>query len=188
MSRCPKLQVSPAAALLLGLVFFFDDSGLASAVVPAALVHELGHAAMLRAFHRRITRLRLGLAGLEMDYAPRLEGARSLLCAAAGPLAGGIYAILACSLGGDFWQVSGAASFLLTVFNLLPIAPLDGGRVLLALLPEAAARRVSLVAAAALLAGGGLVFAQFRAAALLLAALWLVIWNCSCFFHRPDIE
>ena len=184
----PRLQISPAAALLLALIFFLDDSGLVSAVVPAVLVHELGHFVMLRAFRRRLTRLRLGLAGLEMDYAPQLEGAQGLLCAAAGPAFGGAYALLACTLGGDFWQVSGAASFLLTVFNLLPVLPLDGGRVLLALLPEGAARRVSLAAAAALLAGGGLIFARFRAPALLLAALWLMIWNCSCIFRAGDIE
>ena len=184
----PKLSAAPAAVLAFALAFFFDTGGVVSALVPAALVHELGHFLLLRAFRRRITRLHLGLAGLELDYAPRLEGGRALLCTAAGPVFGGVYALAACSLGGDFWRVSGAASFLLTVFNLLPILPLDGGRVLLALLPGPAARRVSLGAALVLLAGGALIFARFRAPALLLAALWLAFWNGSCFFHAADIE
>lgn len=183
-----KLSASPSAVLLLALAFFFDGSGLLSAVVPAALIHELGHFLLLKMFRRRVIRLHLGLSGLEMDYAPRLEGIHSLLCAAAGPLFGFLYAFAACSLGGDYWKVSGAASFLLSAFNLLPILPLDGGRVLLALLSASAARLVSLLAAALLLAGGALIYMRFRSLALLLAALWLTLWNCSCFFRRADIE
>ena len=188
MTAHPKLRVSPAALLFFAAVFFFDTSGIVSALIPAALVHELGHLLLLKLFHRRLTGLRLGLFGLEMDYAPGLEGWQSLACAAAGPAFGGLFALLACSLGGDFWLVSGAASFLLTCFNLLPVLPLDGGRVLTALMPERTARGISLLAACLLLAGGIAICVRFRSFGLLLAALWLVIWNCTCFFRKADIE
>ncbi len=172
-----KLEFSPLAILLIALAYFFDTSGIVSAVVPAAAVHELGHFLALRLCKCRLRCLRLGLAGLEMDYAPRQEGLRSLLCAAAGPALGGLYALCACVLGGDFWLISGAASFLLTVFNLLPILPLDGGRVLRALLPERAALRFSRCAALALTGAGVYVALAYHSAALAVAGLWLVLCN-----------
>ncbi len=184
----PRLSVSPAALLLGALAFFFDTDGIVSALVPAVCVHELGHLLMLKAFQRRVTCLRVGLTGLELDYAPRLEGLRSVLCAAAGPLAGGAYALAACSVGRPFWLVSGAASFLLTVFNLLPILPLDGGRVLIALCPGRTGRRISLAAAALLLAGGVWICLSFRSWTLLLAGLWLTLCNATCFFRASGIE
>ena len=188
MSSRFKLNASPAAVLLMALVFFFDTSGLISAFVPAVLAHELGHFLFLKVFHRRVTRLYLGFAGLEMDYAPRLEGAGSLLCAAAGPFFGGIYALIACSLPGDFWLVSGAASFVLTVFNLLPVLPLDGGRILLALVPAPAARIISLIAAVLMLICGAITLVRYHTPVLILASLWLALCNCSCFFQSADIE
>lgn len=183
-----RIEVQPAALLLLALAFFFDTDGLLSALVPAVCVHELGHLLALKACGRRFLRLRISLTGLELDYAPRLEGLQSILCAAAGPLAGGVYALAACAVGRPFWLVSGAGSFLLTAFNLLPILPLDGGRVLSALLPGQAGRRLSLAAAVLLLSGGVWIFLSFRSPALLLAGAWLTLCNTSCFFRASGIE
>ena len=188
MSTRLKISASPAAVLLMALVFFFDTSGLISAFVPAVLAHELGHFLFLKIFQRRVTRLYLGLTGLKMDYTPRLEGKGSLLCAAAGPLFGCVYALFACSLPGDFWLVSGAAGFVLTVFNLLPVLPLDGGRILLALLPAPAVRCISLIVSFSALVFGIFVFVRFRSPVLFLVSLWLVLCNCSCFFRSADIE
>lgn len=170
-------SASPAAVLLLAIVFFLDSSGLVSAFVPAVAAHELGHLLVLRLFHRRVTRCHLGLSGLEINYAPQLEGAESLLCAAAGPAFGCVYAVIACSFSDDFWLVSGAASFVLTLFNLLPVLPLDGGRILSALLPAPAARFISLIAACLLLILGACLLVICRAPVPMLAAAWLTLCN-----------
>lgn len=186
--RRVRWEISPAALLLAALAYFFDASGLVSAIVPAALVHELGHLLALRLCHRRLSRVRVGLGGAELDYVPQLEGAQAILCFAAGPAAGGLYTLCACMQNGDFWAVSGAASFLLTVFNLLPILPLDGGRMLAVLVMPGAARRVSLLTSAALFVGGICLAAEYRSAALLLAGLWLMVCNASCIFRGRGIE
>ena len=91
-------------------------------------------------------------------------------------------------MGRPFWLVSGAASFLLSVFNLLPVLPLDGGRVLSALLPGRVAQRISLAAAVLLLAGGVWIFLTFRSYGLLLAGVWLTVCNATCFFRASEIE
>ena len=184
----PRIEIQPAALLMFALAFFFDADGLLSALVPAVCVHELGHLLALKACGRRVLRLRITITGLELDYAPRLEGLQSILCAAAGPLAGGVYAFAACAVGRPFWLASGAASFLLTAFNLLPIFPLDGGRVLTAILPGQTGRGLSFAAAVLLLSGGVWIFLSFRSPALLLAGAWLTLCNAPCFFRASGIE
>ena len=171
--RHVQWDISAAAVLLFALVYFFDGSGIVSALVPAALAHELGHVLALRACSCRVTRVRLGLTGAELDYAPRLEGLRCAFCLLSGPLAGLLYALGACTAGGAFLRMSGAVSFLLSAFNLMPVLPLDGGRLVGLLLPEKQARRLSLAASLLLLGGGVAIAARFSSAALLLAGLWL---------------
>ena len=183
-----RWEISPVALVLFALAYFFDASGIVSAVIPAVAAHELGHLLALRLCRRHVSRVRLDLRGAELDYTPRLEGAQAFLCLAAGPLAGGLYALAACSAGGAFWPVSGAASFVLTVFNLLPVLPLDGGRMLAAAVPQRAVRILSLMLAAALLTAGGWLALSQRAFAPLLPGLWLTLCNATCFFRSSGLE
>ena len=157
-------RVSPAALLAFALVFWLDGEGLLACAAPAAAVHELGHLLALWLCGARIEGLSLGLSGARLDYAGALSRAQTVLCALAGPLAGALYALAACRIGGAFWLRSGAASLCLTAFNLMPVLPLDGGRALLCLagprwsarVGEAAACLLALLGLCALLGGWGL--------------------------------
>lgn len=172
-----RWKIDAGAVLLLALAYFFDTSGMLSAFVPAAAVHEIGHALALRLSGSRIRRVSLSVFGLEMDYAGRLSGARELFAIAAGPLAGLIFAVAASSAGGAFWPMSGALSFLLSVFNLLPVLPLDGGRLAAAITGPAFARRLSRIAALLLTAAGAGLLAVYRSPSLLAVGLWLAVYN-----------
>ena len=180
--RRVRCSVSAWALLAFALMYFFDGIGLVAALAPAVLTHELGHALALRLCGSRLTRLRVSVTGAMLDYAPRVEGLRAVACCAAGPLAGAVYAVAACTLGGRFWRMSGAASCLLSAFNLLPILPLDGGRIVAELLPGAQARRVSLAAAGLLCAGGAALALRFSSFTLLGMGVWLV----ACNFGRKE--
>ncbi|TPE53864.1 site-2 protease family protein [Amaricoccus solimangrovi] len=116
--------------------------GLVLGLFLCVVLHEYGHALTARRFGigtRRITLLPIGgLALLEaMPSRPREE----ILVALAGPavnvaIACGVYAWLALGLppGAGFAQTMLEANLVLAVFNLIPAFPMDGGRVLRALI------------------------------------------------------
>jgi len=141
--------------LLLPLYFFFQGWSTAGlegasfavsllfAIVGCLVLHELGHALMARRFGigtRHITLYPIGgVASLEgMGSQPMHE----LLIALAGPAVNvAIAAILSMpvvmlgqSIPGEFLMTLLIANLVLVGFNLLPAFPMDGGRVLRALL------------------------------------------------------
>ena len=134
----------------------------------------------------RLRGFRAGLTGFCLDYAGPVSLRGDGLIAVAGPLAGLLYALLASRagtrLGADWLCLSAGLSLLLSLFNLLPALPLDGGRILAALSQallgpergERAARGFSLVTAAGLLAFGLLRAARGRGAAAAVAGAWLL--------------
>ena len=157
---------------------------LLSALLLAALCHELGHYGMLRRLRARISEVRITALGAEMQVAGRLSYGGELLAAAAGPVTNLLLA-LPLAYGGRLWEVLylfAGAQLVLGVFNLLPILPLDGGSVLWNLLawltePYTADRVTGIIsfgmaalrtlAAAAALRKGGSPFLLLASAALL---------------------
>jgi Zn-dependent protease/CBS domain-containing protein len=111
------------------------------------LAHELAHAFVARAFGVRVERVTLWLLGGVAELGGEPPSPRAdLLTAAAGPAASavfgglvGTFAVGLDAIGAPAGVVAvmrwlAAVNVLLAVFNLLPGAPLDGGRVLRAAL------------------------------------------------------
>lgn len=130
----PNVTVSNAFLVFVAALYFLDDSGLLSAIIPAVALHELSHFLALRCMGAVPNRLSIRMSGLCMDYYGSLSEGQEALAALAGP-AGGLLGALICSgvgtaLESQFWTCCAGIGFLLSVFNLLPALPLDGGRAL----------------------------------------------------------
>ena len=94
------------------------------AIFFAALIHELGHLALLKLFRISIYSVQVGIAGAVIQTGS-MEPMQEILCSLAGPIAGSLTLITArrypllflCALGQ-------------TIFNLLPFPGADGERAL----------------------------------------------------------
>lgn len=187
------MSLLPAAAPdLPGLAYWLVAFGVTVVFLAALLAHEAAHAIVARHYGVRVKSITLwllgGVAQLEGE-APHARG--DLLIAIAGPLTSFATSILF-GLGG-FVAARGGASeitvaalvwlavvnLILAVFNMLPGAPLDGGRVLRAALwwvrgdrlaAQRIAGRAGMIMGGLMIAGG--LFQIFTGN---LSGLWLML-------------
>ena len=187
MSRSPDVTVCVRPSPLLTPALFLlltDTPILLAALLPAALLHELAHYAVLRLCGVRTARFTLTGLGASL-YVPelhRLSYGAELLSAAAGPLMNLLLWVLLSLTGREALTLFAGAQMVLGVLNLLPVRPMDGGRILwlaTAYLTEPytadrVAAAVGLAASSALLALClWLVLTTGSGLFLLLGALWL---------------
>ena len=126
------VHISPTAPLLLAIFVLLSSPLLLSALLTAAILHELGHYWMLRGLRAQVTAIHITALGAEMQVRGNLSYGGELLAAAAGPAVNLVLALLL-GLGGRLWEVLylfSGAQLVLGAFNLLPIRPLDGGSIL----------------------------------------------------------
>lgn len=154
------LYLHPTFFLLLAVAYLLDGGLMAvaftAAIFGCVLLHEYGHALTARRYGiatRDITLYPIGGVA-RLERMPRAPGAE-LLITLAGPatnlaIAAGLGLVLGLgmllepggepTLVGRFAQMLMVVNVLLAVFNLIPAFPMDGGRVLRALLSAGVGR------------------------------------------------
>jgi Zn-dependent protease len=137
------LEIRGSFLILLAAVMLFLG-GLSGILVvllafASVILHELGHALVAR-------RLGVGVSSIELHFfggVARLESQPKspkdeLAIAAAGPavsfLLGGLSLVLAIASGLWIFELLATINLILGAFNLIPALPMDGGRILRALL------------------------------------------------------
>ncbi len=137
------IEINLSFVLLLGLVFVgfggLIGVALVLCVFASVVLHELGHALVARYLGVRVSGIELSFFGgaAKMVQLPRTAN-HEVAIAAAGPAVSMVLGGLGLGLGA-LTQVSlfawlGWTNFILAGFNLIPALPMDGGRILRALL------------------------------------------------------
>jgi Zn-dependent protease len=139
------IEVNLSFLILLGLVLvgFGGFAGVMIVLLAFASVvlHELGHAIVARKLGVHVSGIELGFLGgaAKMENLPRKSG-HELAIAAAGPavslVLGGAGLGLAALFGSPFFALIGWTNLVIAGFNLIPALPMDGGRILRALLSK----------------------------------------------------
>lgn len=140
----PKIKVfATSASMLVSIGAYALIWGFPFAVgfVLLLLVHEMGHVFQLR---------REGIEASAPMFIPFLgavisaksmgdDAAAEARVGLAGPILGSIATLIPLGLwlatGDEFWRALAYIGFLLNLFNLIPVVPLDGGRAMAALSP-----------------------------------------------------
>ena len=124
------ISASPEVLFAGALLLYLGTDPVLTACLAAAAVHESSHLFACRILGGRVLHLRLTLLGAVLETDSRCRsGVEELLVALAGPLVN--LASVPVSLGishSEGTALFAGASLLLGLFNLLPVAPLDGSR------------------------------------------------------------
>ncbi len=159
-----RIDVTPAFIAFLCAYYYFDPAQSFAPFLLSVLLHEAGHLLALKLSGAKILMLRLSACGATIVTEP-LCYQTELLAAAAGPATNLLLLLIAIHRTPVFALVN----LCLLTYNLLPIFPLDGGRMLrallLLLLPARAAELLERVV-------GGICLGALLAAACYLTCVW----------------
>lgn len=131
-----EIYISVPFTAFIALLFLTDKTGMMSVTASAVVIHELGHIIAMKLFGAMPERIELKPAVLHIIKPKRsLSYKKEIGILAAGPLAGTLAAAAGAAL---FFLIEKKEIFLwiftsnaaLSIFNMLPISELDGGKIL----------------------------------------------------------
>ena len=133
------VRVKGNAYIYLALLLLLVPIHWLVAWLVSVIFHEICHYLIIRLFGGRVDKLTIGLGGAEMECRT-LSKYQSVMAILAGPVGG-----LLLTLTGRWFPQIALCSGILSVYNILPLSFLDGGRVLLIILGERIGRLVEAV-------------------------------------------
>lgn len=182
VGRC---SVSAGVVFMAAAVQYFGWSSLLNCCLLAAFLHESGHLFCCFLLKIPVRRVRLTLVGAELALDGRSEsGWEECIVALGGPLMN----LLCCGGAAALYDnesslLFAGASLILGLFNLIPVRPLDGSRILHGLLSlrdlslaDEVTERVTQWGQIVLLTLGMVLFLLGNPS-LLFIALWMVTGN-----------
>ena len=124
LRRKLSVELSGSFCIYIALLILLLPLQWFLAVLSAMAVHELCHILALMICRVPIARISLSASGVRL-HTRSLSAPEQIICAAAGPLGGLVAASLLYKL-----PCFAFSAFMQSIYNLLPILPFDGGRIL----------------------------------------------------------
>lgn len=118
-----RVRVEGEVWIVLGLAVLLLPLRVLLGIVLAAAIHEIGHLAAMYFLGVPVLGINLHPGGARIEAGP-MEPGEEIICALAGPVAGAVTIF-----AWKWFPELAVAGLVQTVFNLIPIYPLDGGRV-----------------------------------------------------------
>ena len=119
-----KVSIKPNTYIYLTILLLTIPFPWVVAWLAAITTHELFHYFAVKLCGGKIHSIAIGFGGAELQCSQLTQGC-SIFAVMCGPIGGFLLAGL-----GRYFPRTALCSFLLSVYNLLPIMPFDGGRVL----------------------------------------------------------
>lgn len=119
-----KVSVSGAAYILCVILLLTIPIRWIFAAFLSAWIHELCHLMIIKLCGKNILSMKISTTGAEIET-DTVYGWQEILCLAAGPIGS-----LSLLLLFRWLPLTALFGFVQGIFNLLPILPLDGGRIL----------------------------------------------------------
>ena len=117
-----RVRVEGGAWIVLGVGVLVVPLRFLLGAILAAMVHELGHLTAMYFAGVQIEGIDVHPFGARIEAGP-MEPGTEIVCAMAGPLAGAVTIF-----AWKWFPELALAGLVQTVFNLIPVYPLDGGR------------------------------------------------------------
>lgn len=129
------IRIQPAAFVFAAALVLLLPLDWLLAAFAAAVIHELGHLAAICLCGARLESITISGSGARIHTGP-MDIRGEFLCAAAGPAA----SFLLLSVCRFFPKIA-LCGLIQGMFNLIPVYPMDGGRMLLCLIRRLCPRR-----------------------------------------------
>lgn len=139
MRKMPKIRISIPFCILVATLYALDFGNVFLPAFVAIMIHEVSHIAAIRLTGASFDRIDIRAFGVsvnvpELIYMPY---SKEIIIAAAGPLAGFLTAATALLAANVFGFMVPryfiGINVLISLINLIPVYPLDGGRIALSL-------------------------------------------------------
>lgn len=144
-----KIKISFLFFAMLTMAFVADEEKLVIIILLCSALHEMGHICALFLFGSHPDEINFGIFGVRIQQnkyiLSELRQAVVVLC---GPLVNMVLFVLFLLANLIFESkillITSAVNLVIGAFNLLPVLPLDGGRILLAVLNFFASEKTAL--------------------------------------------
>jgi len=135
-----KIRIDLKILIFLIIFYFTNQLSIYLIIMLFSILHEMGHIIVGLILKMKPTKLEIMPFGVSVSFNENVDDKNSnikeILVALAGPLTSLILAIFALDIDFKYVSKNGAiySNLLILFFNLMPIYPLDGGRIIKSIL------------------------------------------------------